>query len=222
MMKLKYMALTVALLLAPLGGASAEWVLGPSLSAGEADSAFTTEVLDRDRLHVKLPVYHGDNLLARARINGAIDVKAHSFEKSLEKRNGTWKTEGWISWQEGMAGKDSPFTSFLLITSTYPDRAAHPTSYAHTMTFDSLGHRVTMGDLEKRMPHLTVGEVNRQIEIQCRERQIPIFENHHTIRKLPDTFYIGKDSHLYLVFQQYEIAPYSSGFIAIDMGEVQG
>lgn len=221
-MKLKYIALATALFLAPAGGVSASWVLGPALSVAADDGTFTTEVADSDMFHRKLPVYHGANLLARARINGAIEVKARSFEESLAKRNSTWKTEGWISWQEGMAGKDSPFTSFLLITSTYPDRAAHPTSYAHTMTFDSLGHRVTMGDLEKRMPHLTVGEVNRQIEIQCRERQIPIFENHHTIRKLPDTFYIGKDSHLYLVFQQYEIAPYSSGFIAIDMGEVQG
>lgn len=219
-MKLKYIALAATLLLAPACGASAAWVLGPSLSAGAEDSAFTTETIDRDTLHLKIPVYHGANLLTRARINGAIDVKTRSFEESLAKRNSTWKTEGWISWQEGMAGKDSPYTSFLLVTSTYPDRAAHPTSYAHTMTFDRLGHRVTMGDLEKRMPTLTVEEVNRQIEIQCRERQIPIFEKHHTIRKLPDTFYIGKDDHLYLVFQQYEIAPYSSGFIAIDMGKI--
>lgn len=219
-MKLKYIALAAALLLAPVGGASADWVLGPSLSAGEEDSAFTTEALDRDTLHLKMPVYHGDNLLARARINGAIETRVSSFEKSLAERNGTWKTEGWISWQEGMAGKDSPYTSFLLITSTYPDRAAHPTSYAWPMTFDGLGHRVTVRDLAKKMASLTVEEVNRQIEIQCRNRQIPIFEDHHTVRKLPDTFYIGKDGHLYLVFQQYEIAPYSSGFIAIDMGTV--
>lgn len=219
-MKLKYIALAAALLLAPACGASAAWLLGPSLSAGAEDSAFTTETIDRDTLHLKIPVYHGANLLTRARINGAIDVKTRSFEESLAKRNSTWKTEGWISWQEGMAGKDSPYTSFLLVTSTYPDRAAHPTSYAHTMTFDSLGHRVTIRDLEKQMPALTVEEVNRQIEIQCRERQIPIFEKYHTIRKLPDTFYIGKDGHLYLVFQQYEIAPYSSGFIAIDMGKI--
>lgn len=89
------------------------------------------------------------------------------------------------------------------------------------MTFDRLGHRVTVRDLAEKMPALTVDEVNRQIEIQCRERKIPIFEDHHTIRRLPDTFYIGKDGHLYLVFQQYEIAPYSSGFIAVDMGEVK-
>ena len=220
MMKLKYIAMTAALLLAPLGGASAAWVLGPSLSEGAADSIFTTEVTDRDGLHLKMPVVHGDNLLARARMNGAISARAASFEESLVKRNETWKTEGWISWQEGMAGKDSPYTSFLLITSTYPDRAAHPTSYAWPMTFDRLGHRVTVQDLAKKMPTLTVDEVNRQIEIQCRERKIPIFEEHHTIRRLPDTFYIGKDGHLYLVFQQYEIAPYSSGFIAIDMGRI--
>ena len=41
------------------------------------------------------------------------------------------------------------------------------------------------------------------------------------MRKLPDIFYIGKDSHLYLVFEPYEIGPYASGFIAIDMGEAK-
>lgn len=148
-----------------------------------------------------------------------MEVETNRFTKSIEKRNAAWKTTGWISWQSAMDKKESPITSFLLVESSYPDRAAHPMSRAVPMNFDGLGHRVTLKDLKQKMPNLTVEEVNRQIEIQCSEREIYLFPD-HTVRKLPDIFYIGKDSHLYLVFEPYEIGPYASGFIAIDMGMV--
>ena len=38
------------------------------------------------------------------------------------------------------------------------------------------------------------------------------------ITEFPKEFYIGNDGHLYFVFQQYDIAPYSEGWIMADMG----
>ena len=221
-MKWKTAVLSLALFLAfSAGSAGAEWTLGPGLSSPlPTNPAFSTKGWQEGTMNVNIPVSKDENLLKRARINAAVEVETARFTKAIEKRNEVWKTSGWVNWQSAMDRKDSPVTSFLLIESSYPDRAAHPMSYAVPMNFDGLGHRITLQDMKKKMPNLTVEEVNRQIEIQCRKRNIPIFEKYHTVRKLPDVFYIGKDSHLYLVFPPYEIGPYSSGFIAIDMGEV--
>lgn len=221
-MKWKMAALSLILLAAlSTGSAGAEWTLGPGLAPPlPTDRAFSTKGWQEGNMNVNIPVSRDPNLLKRARINAAVEVETARFTRAIEKRNEDWKTSGWISWQSAMDRKDSPVTSFLLIESSYPDRAAHPMSYAVAMNFDGLGHRITLKDMKKKMENLTVEEVNRQIEIQCRERNIPLFEKYHTIRKLPDIFYIGKDSHLYLVFSPYEIGPYSSGFIAIDMGEI--
>lgn len=219
-MKWKKVLLSMALLAALFGGASAEWTLGPGLASPlPTNPAFSTKGWQKETMNVNIPVSRDPNLLKRARINAAVEVETNRFTKSIEKRNAAWKTTGWISWQSAMDKKESPITSFLLVESSYPDRAAHPMSRAVPMNFDGLGHRITLKDLKQKMPNLTVEEVNRQIEIQCSEREIYLFPD-HTVRKLPDIFYIGKDSHLYLVFEPYEIGPYASGFIAIDMGMV--
>lgn len=219
-MKWKKVLLSMALLAALSGGASAEWTLGPGLASPlPMNPAFSTKGWQEGTMNVNIPVSKDENLLKRARINAAVEVETNCFTKSIEKRNAAWKTTGWISWQSAMDNKESPITSFLLVESSYPDRAAHPMSRAVPMNFDGLGHRVALKDLKQKMPNLTVEEVNRQIEIQCSEREIYLFPD-HAVRKLPDIFYIGKDSHLYLVFEPYEIGPYASGFIAIDMGMV--
>lgn len=202
------------------GSVKAEWTLGPGLAPPmPTNPAFSQKVWQDERLQVTIPVSHDPNLLKRARINAAVEVEADRFARSIEKRNKDWKTSGWITWQSAMDRKGSAITSFLLLESSYPDRAAHPMSHAVTMNFDGLGHKISIKDIKEKMPGLTVEEVNRQIELQCREREIPLFADHE-VKKIPSSFYIGKDGHLYLLFEPYEIGPYSSGFIAIEMGIV--
>lgn len=221
-MKWKTAALALSLFLAlSAGSAEAEWTLGPGLAPPlPTNPAFSTKGWQEGTMNVNIPVSKDENLLKRARINAAVEVETARFTRTIEKRNEAWKTSGWVTWQSAMDRKDSPVTSFLLVESSYPDRAAHPMSRAVAMNFDRLGHRVTLKDLKKTMGYLTVEEVNRQIDIQCGERNIHLFARHE-VRKLPDLFYIGKDNHVYLVFEPYEIGPYASGFIAIDMGEAK-
>lgn len=222
-MNWKHMALGVSLALILSGGAvSAEnltWTLGPSLSRMQpTNQTFSTVEYKEGEMEAKVPLSEDPNLLKRARINATVDVAVESYERAIRHANRNWKTSGRMYWQEGMNEPGYPYTSFVIITSTYPDRAAHPHGYAYGYNFDQYGHRLTIRDMEKLMPTLTVEELNRQIEIQTREKGIPIFENWHTVKKLPENFYIGKDGHLYIILQQYEVAPYSSGYVIIDMG----
>ena len=52
---------------------------------------------------------------------------------------------------------------------------------------------------------------------ECTARHIST-EEAEKITEFPKEFYIGNNGHLYFIFQQYDIAPYSEGWIMADMG----
>ena len=58
--------------------------------------------------------------------------------------------------------------------------------------------------------------LNEKIAAQIRERQIPIFEPYGGVSDNPG-FYMKAKNKVVLVFQQYEIAPYSSGILEFEI-----
>ena len=142
-MKWKTAALALSLFLAlSAGSAEAEWTLGPGLAPPlPTNPAFSTKGWQEGTMNVNIPVSKDPNLLKRARINAAVEVETARFTRTIEKRNEAWKTSGWVTWQSAMDRKDSPVTSFLLVESSYPDRAAHPMSRAVAMQFQQIRHR---------------------------------------------------------------------------------
>lgn len=60
-------------------------------------------------------------------------------------------------------------------------------------------------------------EINAKIFQQSREQNIPLFEDFKGITDYPDNFYLNNEGRPVIIFQQYEIAPYSSGIIRIRM-----
>lgn len=60
-------------------------------------------------------------------------------------------------------------------------------------------------------------EINQAILQQTQQQQIPLFEDFQGIIEYPQNFYLDQDARPVILFQQYEIAPYSSGVIRIKM-----
>lgn len=118
--------LSMALLAALSGGASAEWTLGPGLASPlPTNPAFSTKGWQKETMNVNIPVSRDPNLLKRARINAAVEVETNRFTKSIEKRNAAWKTTGWISWQSAMDKRKVP--SPASFSSNPPTPTAPPT-----------------------------------------------------------------------------------------------
>lgn len=212
--KLKAAAAAAVLALGLLFPASAEYVVGPALSGTPTAPMFTEETMKEGRLNAALPVSRDPSFLKRARINAVLEVEKDRYSAWVEKMNETSAVSAEFLWNEGLDGADGTYTSVVLIESHYFRNAAHPMTYTKGYTFDSQGKQVPR---EAFLPDLTADEVWALTEKQCREKGIPLF-SFPEARRIPSEYYLGKDRHLYLIYQLYDIAPYSSGFITVDMG----
>lgn len=104
----------------------------------------------------------------------------------------------------------------LLETMTY-EGGAHPLNYVKGITLNAAGKVVTLADLKAAMPSLSVEALRDAAAGECTARHIST-EEAEKITEFPKEFYIGNNGHLYFIFQQYDIAPYSEGWIMADMG----
>lgn len=173
-----------------------------------------------EKFDAKLPVWEGGTALQRARVNAALERERLRFENALAEAGAHGEVEGWLSWLAGRT--DGEVVSLVLLESTYYKGAAHPTTQVVGMNFDAKGERITRKDALSHAAVTDAAEINAAIEAQAAARQIPLFPaKWRTVAEWPEQFYIGADGHLYFLFQQYEIAPYAAGWIAIDAGAWQ-
>ena len=89
--------------------------------------------------------------------------------------------------------------------------------YVKGITLNATGKVVTLADLKTAMPSLSVEALRDAAARECTARHIST-EEAEKITEFPKEFYIGNNGHLYFIFQQYDIAPYSEGWIMADMG----
>lgn len=172
----------------------------------------------RDIVEAKYPVWQGPSAMRRARINSAVEAEIAYFYEALKKWNASAPVRGWVTWQVGRA--DGDVVSLVLFKTTAPKGAAHPTTAVVGMTFDAEGNRITRKDIGRRLPAMTAEEINAAIDREAEVRGIPLFPaEFRSVRDWPRDFYIGADGMVYFIFQQYDIAPYSSGWIAVPAGE---
>lgn len=112
--------------------------------------------------------------------------------------------------------QDADLLSLTLLSYQYTG-GAHGSAHLDGFTF-----RLSTGQLLKYTDLFSLDAASRQslnekIASQIRQRQIPIFEPFAGLGDNP-VFYMKDGRQVVLVFQQYEIAPYSSGILefAID------
>lgn len=170
-----------------------------------------------DQVDMKYPVLTEGSALQRARVNAAIETEVARFQKSIEKQNETGSVQGWVNWLG--AYRDDNWVSFVLLESTYYKGAAHPTTKVLGMSFDKMGYRVTRPEALMMIPRRTPEEIQSEVEKQAAARGIQLFpEKYRTLTGWPEEWFLGTDGHVHFIFQQYEIAPYAAGWIAVDAG----
>ncbi|WP_177505676.1 DUF3298 and DUF4163 domain-containing protein [Anaerosinus sp.] len=60
-------------------------------------------------------------------------------------------------------------------------------------------------------------EINKAIFAHCEKNSIPLYNDFKGITQYPSNFYLTSPTTPVLVFQQYDIAPYSSGIIKVEL-----
>lgn len=171
-----------------------------------------------DGLDARYPVWEGGTALQRARVNAAVEAETVRFATKLEKMQEHGDVDGWVRWMAGRT--DGGLVSLVLLESVYPHHAAHPSTAVVGMTFDEKGYRVSR---EEALRRATGTDVEAAVSQQAAERGLSLFpEAWRQQTDWPEQFYVGADGQLYFIFQQYEIAPYAAGWIAIDAGPWDG
>lgn len=171
-----------------------------------------------DGLDARYPVWEGGTALQRARVNAAVEAETVRFATKLEKMQAHGDVDGWVRWMAGRT--DGGLVSLVLLESVYPHHAAHPSTSVVGMTFDEKGYRVSR---EEALRRAAGTDVEAAVSQQAAERGLALFpEAWRQQTDWPEQFYVGADGQLYFIFQQYEIAPYAAGWIAIDAGPWDG
>lgn len=171
-----------------------------------------------DGLDARYPVWEGGTALQRARVNAAVEAETVRFATKLEKMQEHGDVDGWVRWMAGRT--DGGLVSLVLLESVYPHHAAHPSTSVVGMTFDEKGYRVSR---EEALRRAAGTDVEAAVSQQAAERGLALFpEAWRQQTDWPEQFYVGADGQLYFIFQQYEIAPYAAGWIAIDAGPWDG
>lgn len=171
-----------------------------------------------DGLDARYPVWEGGTVLQRARVNAAVEAETVRFATKLEKMQEHGDVDGWVRWMAGRT--DGGLVSLVLLESVYPHHAAHPSTAVVGMTFDEKGYRVSR---EEALRRAAGTDVEAAVSQQAAERGLSLFpEAWRQQTDWPEQFYVGADGQLYFIFQQYEIAPYAAGWIAIDAGPWDG
>lgn len=171
-----------------------------------------------DGLDARYPVWEGGTALQRARVNAAVEAETVRFATKLEKMQEHGDVDGWVRWMAGRT--DGGLVSLVLLESVYPHHAAHPSTAVVGMTFDEKGYRVSR---EEALRRAAGTDVEAAVSQQAAERGLSLFPAEWRQQTdWPEQFYVGADGQLYFIFQQYEIAPYAAGWIAIDAGSWDG
>lgn len=174
---------------------------------------FVGEEQEVGRAKLRYPKMAEGTALARFRINAAVEGAIAHFQKSIATHE---DASGWTQWYIGCA--DSDAVSILIPESLYYDRAAHPMTYVRCLNFDGNGNPISREDILKKV-ETDPAEMKNKIFEQTKAREIPIFNSSVLdLTEWPKEWYIGNDRTIYFIFQQYEIAPYSSGWIEIAAG----
>lgn len=174
---------------------------------------FVSEETAAGRAKLCYPKLTEGTALLRFRINGAVAGDVARFQKRIAMHE---DASGWTQWFVGCADDDA--VSILLPESTYYDRAAHPTTHVRCLNFDGKGNVISRADILKKV-ETNPDEMKNKIFEQTKARDIPIFDSSVLqLTEWPEEWYIGTDRTIYFIFQQYEIAPYSSGWIEIAAG----
>ena len=168
------------------------------------------------------PIVHTGNAAVDKKINSVIDGLTQNFlmeVKTDRREHGINITVERTNFQVMCNdAKKSNVLSIILSQSKYGSNGpAHPTNYAHALTFDlTTGERLTTSDLAK----FGYGDSNslfQKLSLKLEEFNANRELKASKVTSLPENFYFDEDFHLHFLFEQNSIAHYAFGAIDIDI-----
>ncbi|MCH4167450.1 MAG: RsiV family protein [Megasphaera sp.] len=98
----------------------------------------------------------------------------------------------------------------------YFEKAAHPTSWKNGVTFDAqTGEKLDWQDLvkPKDAKTFTLANINRTLTLS----DYKLSTYFTGLTELPKNYYLDSKENIHFLFGQYEVAPYSTGIVDINM-----
>lgn len=170
-----------------------------------------TQQYKEAQFKVEYPQFRGiEDSLVEKKINMDVKVDVEKFIASCKKD--TFNREAVVNYKIHYVDQDK--LSFEVLTYTY-NGGAHGASYVQGYTYDlKTGSKSTLTELFDYRP----SELNQAIFRHAKARDIYLFTDFKGLKQYPQNFYLNEEGKAVLLFQQYEIAPYSSGIIRVEMG----
>ena len=164
---------------------------------------------------IAVPISKDKCILYRVRVNLAIERKINEFVEELKQRNAERETSGWMQWQIGQRKAENENTgdSLVLIKTYYVKGGVHPVSFIQGMTFDKKGNEIPFKE-QKSIEKLLKTDIDKWVKTTAKKEGHQLFEDTN-VEELPQNYYIGRNGKTYVLFQEYDIAPYSEGWIAL-------
>ena len=153
-------------------------------------------------------IINNKNLQVQDKINHDIQL----FLMKFTQPDGNVKpVEGNLTYQVHYLGDD--FVSIEFIAYTFWG-GAHGQSISTGFNYDlRTGEELKF---TKRFDYRP-SDINQAIFNRCTKNNIPLFEDFNGISLYPNNFYLTSPTTPVVIFQQYDIAPYSSGIIKVEL-----
>lgn len=172
------------------------------------------------------PVVHVEDRAVERKINAAIIAEVDRFVTGVYRNaqvNGYEVGDVRTSYEVGSneAG-NTVILSIIITESNYYKRAAHPATYRHTLNFNTAtGELMDISYLTDVGAGVKESELLRRLEDKLKahaeSKGLYLFPESFPLKELPKDFYWDEQLHVHFIFQHYEVAPYSSGIIDVDI-----
>lgn len=179
-------------------------------SEGFAQVMVKEQAVQKDKIMVKYPQFEGiENDYVQRKINMDIKVIIDKFVDTCQKDKYNREAKG----DYKLHYMDAEKVSFELLTYVYSG-GAHGMTQLKGYTYNlKTGQTYALTQLFDFRPT----EINQKIFAHAKENDVFLFSDFKGIKIYPDNYYLNEAGKPVLLFQQYEIAPYSSGILKITM-----
>lgn len=168
-----------------------------------------------------------DNPKATAAINAEIKKEIDDF---IDFTADCWgEAEDWNPVTIGntyeIGCNDDEILSLRFMKYINIERAAHPMYYIHGLNFNpQTGERITIDSINEAAvkkdgkPAYTKEDVTKKLQAMLdTDKNLGLYENSLPLSSMPQFFYFDEKHHIHFIFQPYDIAPFASGAIDVDM-----
>ena len=155
------------------------------------------------------------------RINGYIEQEMAAFQKDHAGEVDTKLTSSYK-----VRYNSNSILSVTILEEGYTNKAAHGFKTMRGMNFSTdKGALLVPADISNMEKNIkmedtfAVKNLNAKLQAAAKAGKVHLLKDFKGITAAPADFYFDKDTRLFVIFQPYEVAPYSDGVIELDTGD---